>query len=102
MRVLRMLLWTYGVAGVLSLLVIPISAKGMFGLPPDALAAVFAIVLAMPWGLLLLGMLPGDSPLLAGTCLAASMGLNLLLGIGLLRWLRQRKERRRAGRAAAP
>jgi len=99
MRVLRLLVWTYGVAGVLSLLVIPVSAKGWFGLAPDPLAAVFAILLAMPWGLMLLGMLPGDSPLLAGACLAASIGLNLLIGVWLLRWLRQRMERKRAGRA---
>ena len=61
-----MLLYAYAVAGAVSLLVIPASAKGWFGLEPDPLAAVFAIVLALPWGLPLLGMLSGDSPCLAG------------------------------------
>ncbi|MDM0017642.1 hypothetical protein [Variovorax saccharolyticus] len=93
MRALRMLLQAYGVVGVLSLLIIPVSAKGWFGSEPDPLAAVFAIVLASPWGLPLLGMLPGNSPWLAGILLAACMSFNLLLGIWLLRWLRRRAER---------
>ena len=99
MRALRMLLYAYGVVGVLSLLVIPVCAKGWFGLEPDPLAAVFAIVLASPWGLPLLGMLPSDSPWLAGILLAACMSFNLLLGNLLLRWLRRRAERNRAGSA---
>ncbi|MDM0072461.1 hypothetical protein [Variovorax sp. J31P207] len=94
-----MLLYAYGVGGALSLLVIPVSAKGWFGLEPDPLAAVFAILLASPWGLPLLGMLPGDSPWLAGILLAACISFNLLLGTWLLRWLRQRAERKRAGSA---
>lgn len=98
MRALRMLLYAYGIVGALSLLVIPVISKGWFGLPPDPLAAVFAIVLASPWGLPLLGMLPSDSPWLAGILLAASMSFNVLLGI-LLRWLRRRAERHRAGSA---
>ena len=102
MRLLRVLLWAYGVAAVLSLLAIPIGAKGWFGLAPDPLSAVPAIVLAMPWSLPLLRMLPADSPWFAGACLAASMTLNLLMGIGLLRWLCQRKERGRARSAELP
>ena len=97
MRALRMLLYAYGIVGALSLLVIPVISKGWFGLPPDPLAAVFAIVLASPWGLPLLGMLPNDSPWLAGSLLVACISFNLLLGIWLLRWLRQRAERNRAG-----
>ena len=94
---LRMLLYAYGIAGVLSLLVIPIGAKGWFGLEPDPLIAVFAIVLASPWGLPLLGMLPNDSPWLAGGLLAACISFNLLLGIWLLRWSRRRARGNRAG-----
>lgn len=84
-----MLLFAYGIAGVLSLLAILVFAKGWLGLEPDPFVAVFAIVLASPWGLPLLGMLPGDSPWLAGILLAACMSFNLLLGIWLLRWLRK-------------
>ena len=64
MRTLRLLLYAYGIVGVLSLLVIPASAKGWFGLEPDPLAAVFAILLASPW--------------LAGSLLSACISLNLL------------------------
>ncbi|MBS0452623.1 MAG: hypothetical protein JSS14_15075 [Proteobacteria bacterium] len=78
MRTLLLLLYAYGIVGVLSLLVIPASAKGWFGLEPDPLAAVFAILLASPWGLPVQGMLPGDSPWLAGSLLSACISLNLL------------------------
>ena len=101
MRALRILLWLYGIAAVLSLAIIPIGAKGWFGLEPDPLVAVFAIMLALPWGLLLLGMLPENSPWLAGIALTGAMAFNLLLGIGLLRWWRRRAERTRTGSAKA-
>lgn len=100
-RILRILLWAYGIAGVFSLLVIPVGAKGWFGLPPDPLVAVIAILLAMPWSLLVLGMLPADSPFLAGGVLIVSMAFNLCLGIWLLRWWNRRTARRSQGAASA-
>ena len=98
MRLLRALLWIYGIAAVLSLLVIPIGAKGWLGMQPDPLVAVFAIVLALPWSLLLQA-LPGDSPWLAGACLAGGMAFNVLLGHWVLRWWRRRRARTPGGEA---
>lgn len=67
-----------------------ISAKGWFGVTPDPLAAVFAIILAMPWSLGLslmkdLGVWTG------GALLIISMGLN----VGIILWLGALLRRRR-------
>lgn len=45
----RAVFWVYVLAGTLALLLIPASNFRLFGLEPDALAGVFAILLAQPW-----------------------------------------------------
>jgi hypothetical protein len=52
-RICRIGVITYQVLCALSLLVVPLSAAGVFGLTPDPLAAVFAVILALPWSLFL-------------------------------------------------
>ena len=68
--------------GALGLIVV--SQKSLYGLAPDPLAAVFAIVLALPWSLALHG-LPSLGASRALALLATGMALNLAIGIGLMR-----------------
>ncbi|WP_139188042.1 hypothetical protein [Pseudoxanthomonas sp. CF385] len=68
--------------GALGLIVV--SQKSLYGLAPDPLAAVFAIVLALPWSLALHG-LPSLGASQALALLATGMALNLAIGIGLMR-----------------
>jgi hypothetical protein len=41
--------WIYVVLAVLALLYIPVSVYGLFGVEPDSLSGLFAVVLALPW-----------------------------------------------------
>lgn len=45
----RAVFWIYVIVSALALLAIPASEEQMFGLWPDPLAGVFAILLAQPW-----------------------------------------------------
>lgn len=83
MRVSRVLAGFYVVLCLAALALIPISSRGWFGVDPDPLAAVGAIVLAMPWSILLQwlpsgGPWPGMLLVLAG--MAANIGVILWLG----------------------
>ena len=78
MRVVRVLMALYAALCVVALWFIPASVHGWLGIEPDPLAAVFALLLALPWSLLL--RLAGDpGPWLATALLAAGMALNLWL-----------------------
>lgn len=68
--------------GALGLIVV--SQRGLYGLAPDPLAAMFAIVLAFPWSLALHA-LPAVGAHLALALLAMGMALNLVVGIWLMR-----------------
>lgn len=68
--------------GALGLIVV--SQRGLYGLAPDPLAAVFAIALALPWSLALQA-LPPVGARLALALLAMGMALNLVAGIWLMR-----------------
>lgn len=83
MRVSRVLAGVYATACLAALALIPISSRGWFGVEPDPLAGVLAIVLAMPWSLALQwlhggGPWPGMLVVLAG--MAANFGIILWLG----------------------
>ena len=43
----------YAVAGLLALLVVPASVAGIAGIEPDPLSGIFALLLALPWSLVL-------------------------------------------------
>jgi hypothetical protein len=75
----------YGVLGLTSLALIPASANGWFGLDPDPLSAVFAMLLAMPWSLAL-GRMGEMGPLLSITGLFAGICINIaiILAVGHL------------------
>ena len=75
-RVIRVLMALYAALCVVALWFIPASVHGWLGVEPDPLAAVLALLLALPWSLLL--RLVGEpGPWLATALLAAGMALNL-------------------------
>ena len=83
MRVSRLLAGVYAAMCLAALALIPISSRGWFGVEPDPLAGVLAIVLAMPWSFALQwlhggGPWPGMLVVLAG--MAANFGIILWLG----------------------
>lgn len=91
MRVVRLLIAVYAALCLVALWLIPASAHGWFGIEPDPLAAVFALLLALPWSLLL--RFAGDpGPWLAAVLFAACMAANLWL-----LWRFQHRRRAPAG-----
>lgn len=85
-RILRRLLCAYAAAGALALALVPASAQGWLGAGADALAALYTLVLALPWTPLLL-LVPGNSAWAGSALLALAIGLNLWAGITVLRWI---------------
>lgn len=86
---LHRLLWAYAAAGALALLLIPFSANGWLGPRADAVAALYTLVLALPWTPLLL-LVPGNSAWAGAALLASAIALNLWAGITVLRWIQDR------------
>ena len=85
----RRLLWAYACAGVVAIVLVPVSAQGWMGSQVDALAALCTLVLALPWTPLLL-MVPGHSAWAGAVLLASAIALNLWAGIAVLRWIEDR------------
>jgi hypothetical protein len=78
----------YGVLCLIALWFIPASVYGWLGIERDPLAAVFALLLAMPWSLLLRRI--GDHGVwFSGVWLAIGMAINLWLLWLLQRWWRR-------------
>lgn len=86
---LRRLLWVYAGAGAVALVLVPVSAHGWLGARADALAALYTLVLALPWTPLLL-LVPGNSAWAGAALLASAIALNLWAGITVLRWVEDR------------
>ncbi|MBN8751022.1 Uncharacterised protein [Xylophilus ampelinus] len=86
---LRRLLWAYAGAGALALLLVPVSAHGWMGSRADALAALYTLVLALPWTPLLL-LVPGNSAWAGAALLASAIALNVWAGLTVLRWIEDR------------
>jgi predicted anti-sigma-YlaC factor YlaD len=82
---LRAVTVIYGLACVVSLMIMAVHTQGWFGVAPEGLAAVYALVLAMPWTLLLSILGPGNM-LYAVLLTLAGMGIN----IAFLLWLQRR------------
>ena len=78
MRFVRLLIAVYAALCLLALWLIPASAHGWLGVEPDPLAAVLALLLALPWSFLL-RLLGDPGPWLATALLAVGMALNLWL-----------------------
>ena len=75
-RTLRALLAAYGLACAAALAFAAIGVFGLFGGEPDALAAVYALILAAPWSLLAPTLLSESGALANLAFLAGGMLLN--------------------------
>ncbi len=82
------LVWTYAVACVLSLLLVPASLYGWFGLERDPLSGVFAALLGMPWVLLLSLVVDPEGPVTGFLFIAVCLTLNLLILRAICRYFR--------------
>jgi hypothetical protein len=91
---MRLLIVGYALLCLIALWFVPASAYGWLGIERDPLAGVFALLLALPWSLLL--SLMGDpGPWLALAVLAAGMAMNSWLLWRLQCWLQGRLARGR-------
>ena len=80
----------YAVLCVLSLIVVPLSAIGALGIARDPLAAVFAILLALPWSPLL-DRIPGETSTAINLAfLAVGMIVNAGVLLAICRWAGKR------------
>ena len=79
----------YAVLCMVALWFIPASVYGWLGVEPDPLSAVFALLLAIPWTLLL-RLAPETGPWPSALLLAAGMAMNVWLLWRLQRWWHHR------------
>lgn len=75
-RICGAFLLSYVLLCVGSLVLISLNAAGAFGMEPDPLSAVFAIVLAMPWSLWIADYLPTNRNDVLVVALIIGMALN--------------------------
>ena len=78
MRISRVFAAIYGFLCVMALLLIPASLGGWFGMEPDPLAGLFAIVLGAPWSYML-NFLPTLGIWFIVAALALGMVMNFLI-----------------------
>jgi hypothetical protein len=77
------LIAAYILVSVASLLLIVASNYGWFGVQQDPLSAVFALLIALPWSLMLL-LLDDSGPLASGLLLCTGMVINATIMMHLL------------------
>lgn len=92
---LRFLIISYLLCGVLALMLIPAARQGWFGMSGDGLAAVWAIVLAMPWSIALRFLSP--MPVWLSW---SGLALGVAINGGLLLWVAAALKSRRARKHA--
>lgn len=82
-RVCAKIFWGYEIIGAVALALVPASHYGLFGLEPDPLSGVFAVILGQPW----LSLLPFDlgtggvllNVLIVGVCILVNASILYLL-----------------------
>ena len=84
-RIAQGIVGLYALACVGGLAVLLVGSKGLFGVPADGLAAVVALMLAMPWSLTFMA-LGVDTPAAFITLIVLAMVLNSLILWGVI-WL---------------
>ncbi|KJS09271.1 MAG: hypothetical protein VR78_16400 [Hoeflea sp. BRH_c9] len=88
-KTLTFIIWVFGLAAVASLALAIVGVTGLFGLEPDPFAAIFAILLAMPWFFLLDSSAGGHPEFWSFVLMSAGMVLNFLILLSLRWWLRR-------------
>ncbi|PWV99118.1 hypothetical protein DFR52_104410 [Hoeflea marina] len=88
-RALSVITAGYALAALASLALAVVGVNGLFGLEPDPFASIFAMLLAMPW-FLLIDFGPAAVPELAAfAMLVLGMAVNLGILLGLRRLMRR-------------
>ena len=90
-RVCRFVILAYIIVCIAALAIIPMTAAGTFGIQPDPLSGIYALLLASPW-ILLLADFVGNGDMVANMAMAAiSMAINVVILLLLCRWLTRRR-----------
>jgi|GEM_PF-1356727 len=89
-KALTGLIVLYALACLASLVLALVGTQSLAGVEPDGLAAVWAIVLALPWSLIGLALLPDEVPALVSalvlvTAMVINLGILTLIRLGLRR-----------------
>jgi len=84
---LRGITLLYGLACLYALAILAIYTQGWFGMSPEPLASLYALVLALPWTLLFQQYDPGAT-LYVVLFLLVAMGINLTILLALQRWVK--------------
>jgi len=84
-----LLAWSYVVAAAGASLLGFAATFGWFGIKPDALGMVFAMLAALPWSLAM-GLIAGDKIVIGIIVIIAGMGINAMLLFALARAVRRR------------
>lgn len=87
-RVAQVAVGLYALTCIAGLVVLLVGTKGLFGVPADGLAAVVALMLAMPWSLTFMT-LGVETPAVFITLIVLAMLVNGLLLWGVI-WLLRR------------
>lgn len=96
-NICRTITITYAIACLGALLIVPLNASGAFGMQPDPLAGIFAILLATPWPMLTDGLIKTDDPNWNLVLVAAGMGFNISVLWFLCRAFSRKREDDQSG-----
>lgn len=88
-KALTFIIRVFGLAALASLTLAIVGVTGLFGFEPDPFAAIFAMLLAMPWFFLLDSSAGGHPEFRSFVLLLAGIVLNFLILLGLRWWLRR-------------
>ena len=90
-RVCRVLIIVYILLYLIALAVAIVGTRGLFGVQPDGLMAVYLLFLGMPWTLVLPVLPLGSMPELLGQLIVAGLPI---LNLICLVWFCRRKRKR--------
>ncbi|MBC7281169.1 hypothetical protein [Hoeflea sp.] len=88
-QLLTVIIWVFALASLASLALAIVGVNGLLGLEPDPFAAIFAIMLAMPWYFLLDSVHGRHTEYWGFVLLLAGIVLNLGILLGLRGWIRR-------------
>ena len=88
-RILSVIIWIFGLAALVSLAFAIVGTRGLFGAEPDPFAAIFAILLSMPWFFLLDYSAGANAEVWGFALMLVGIGLNLAILLALRGVLRR-------------
>lgn len=90
LKLCRITLWAYVLSCVAAIAAVPLSERGMFGMAPDPLSGVFAVLFSLPWSMATSAVVGDKSPTAALAFMSVGMAANVLILRGLCGWLPRR------------